>query len=140
MDIILANVTLDPGFKSFLTYASSQSIPVVVVSGGMEPMIRALLSKLLGDEQAAQLKIVSSNVRARGRKDMWNDEYGWEIDFRDETPHGHDKSRVIREWSRLPPAERPVLFFAGDGVSDLSAARETDLLFARKGKGLLRRQ
>jgi 2-hydroxy-3-keto-5-methylthiopentenyl-1-phosphate phosphatase len=31
--------------------------------------------------------------------------------------------------------ERPVLLYAGDGVSDLSAAAETDLLFAKEGKG-----
>ena len=30
---------------------------------------------------------------------------------------------------------RPTLLYAGDGVSDLSAAAETDLLFAKKGKG-----
>ncbi|KAK3059677.1 hypothetical protein LTS18_010290 [Coniosporium uncinatum] len=29
------------------------------------------------------------------------------------------------------------MFYAGDGVSDLSAARETDLLFAKKGKDLV---
>jgi 2-hydroxy-3-keto-5-methylthiopentenyl-1-phosphate phosphatase len=28
------------------------------------------------------------------------------------------------------------MFYAGDGVSDLSAAKETDLLFAKAGKGL----
>jgi 2-hydroxy-3-keto-5-methylthiopentenyl-1-phosphate phosphatase len=27
------------------------------------------------------------------------------------------------------------MFYAGDGVSDLSAAKETDLLFAKKGRG-----
>ena len=27
------------------------------------------------------------------------------------------------------------MFYAGDGVSDLSAAAETDLLFAKKGHG-----
>jgi 2-hydroxy-3-keto-5-methylthiopentenyl-1-phosphate phosphatase len=27
------------------------------------------------------------------------------------------------------------MFYAGDGVSDLSAAKETDLLFAKKGHG-----
>ncbi len=27
------------------------------------------------------------------------------------------------------------MFYAGDGVSDLSAASETDLLFAKKGHG-----
>jgi len=29
------------------------------------------------------------------------------------------------------------MFYAGDGVSDLSAARETDLLFAKKGMDLV---
>jgi 2-hydroxy-3-keto-5-methylthiopentenyl-1-phosphate phosphatase len=29
------------------------------------------------------------------------------------------------------------MFYAGDGVSDLSAARETDLLFAKKGHDLV---
>jgi 2-hydroxy-3-keto-5-methylthiopentenyl-1-phosphate phosphatase len=28
-----------------------------------------------------------------------------------------------------------MMFYAGDGVSDLSAAKETDLLFAKKGHG-----
>ena len=140
IETVLGNITLDPGFKDFLAYATSQSIPVVIVSGGMEPMIRALLSKLVGDEEAAQLQIISSNVRARDGKDLYYDEYGWEINFRDESSHGHDKSRAIRQWSMLPPGERPTLFFAGDGVSDLSAAKATDLLFARKGKGLKRKQ
>lgn len=30
------------------------------------------------------------------------------------------------------------MFYAGDGVSDLSAAKETDLLFAKADKGLSR--
>lgn len=29
------------------------------------------------------------------------------------------------------------MFYAGDGVSDLSAAKETDLLFAKQGRGTL---
>jgi len=51
---------------------------------------------------------------------------------------GHDKSLTIRpyaEYFQQHPAERPTMFYAGDGVSDLSAARETDLLFAKKGRG-----
>lgn len=54
---------------------------------------------------------------------------------------GHDKSLAIRPYAahiaKLPDSERPTLFYAGDGVSDLSAARETDLLFAKKGHGTL---
>lgn len=48
---------------------------------------------------------------------------------------GHDKSLTIRPYSELPAEQRPTLFYAGDGVSDLSAAKETDLLFAKKGRG-----
>ena len=48
---------------------------------------------------------------------------------------GHDKSLTIRPYAQLPPDQRPTMFYAGDGVSDLSAARETDLLFAKKGRG-----
>lgn len=49
---------------------------------------------------------------------------------------GHDKSLEIRPYANLPADQRPVLFYAGDGVSDLSAAKETDLLFAKAGKGM----
>lgn len=49
---------------------------------------------------------------------------------------GHDKSLEIKPYAKLPDGERPVLLYAGDGVSDLSAAAETDLLFAKEGKGI----
>ena len=49
--------------------------------------------------------------------------------------HGHDKSIEIRKYSSLPEGQRPTMFYAGDGVSDLSAAKETELLFAKQGKG-----
>lgn len=51
------------------------------------------------------------------------------------SPHGHDKSVEIRKYSSLPEGQRPTMFYAGDGISDLSAAKETDLLFAKAGKG-----
>lgn len=51
---------------------------------------------------------------------------------------GHDKSRAIKPYSSLPADQRPTLFYCGDGVSDLSAARETDLLFAKIGHDLIR--
>jgi 2-hydroxy-3-keto-5-methylthiopentenyl-1-phosphate phosphatase len=50
---------------------------------------------------------------------------------------GHDKSLTLRPYAQLPADKRPTLFYAGDGVSDLSAARETDLLFAKKGHDLI---
>lgn len=51
---------------------------------------------------------------------------------------GHDKSRAIRPYAALPADHRPILIYCGDGVSDISAARETDLLFAKKGRDLVK--
>ena len=52
-----------------------------------------------------------------------------------------DKSLTIRPYrehfEKNPNEPRPTMFYAGDGVSDLSAARETDLLFAKKGHDLV---
>jgi 2-hydroxy-3-keto-5-methylthiopentenyl-1-phosphate phosphatase len=49
---------------------------------------------------------------------------------------GHNKSLEIKPYAALPADKRPTLLYAGDGVSDLSAAAETDLLFAKKGHGM----
>ncbi|KAI1819981.1 HAD-like domain-containing protein [Xylaria intraflava] len=135
IELVLQNIELDPAFKEFSAWCRDNNVPIIVLSGGMEPVIRALLAHLLGEEEAAAMQIVSNNVMARPGKDI-NDESGWDIDFRDDSEFGHDKSQEIRPYSALD--ERPVLFYAGDGVSDLSAARETDLLFAKAGRDLVK--
>jgi len=53
------------------------------------------------------------------------------------TDFGHDKSRAIKPYAALPADHRPIMVYCGDGVSDISAARETDLLFAKKGRDLV---
>jgi hypothetical protein len=53
------------------------------------------------------------------------------------TDFGHDKSKAIKPYAALPADHRPILVYCGDGVSDISAARETDLLFAKKGRDLV---
>lgn len=168
IDLLLKNVQLDPYFKEFYLWAKANNVPIVVLSGGMEPIIRALLKHLLGEAEANDFQIVSNNVKARPGKSI-NDEGGWEIVFHDDryvftcfttvsshgiktvrrcepssicadflhSGFGHDKSLEIRKYSKLPESQRPYLFYAGDGVSDLSAAKETDLMFAKKGRGEL---
>jgi 2,3-diketo-5-methylthio-1-phosphopentane phosphatase len=133
---LVDNIQLDPYFKQFLIYAREQNIPVVVLSSGMAPIIEALLLKLVGEDLAKDIAIVANGVQARPGKTL-EDENGWEITFHDESGFGHDKSREIRPYAALPEGKRPTMFYAGDGVSDLSAARETDLLFAKKGRDLV---
>lgn len=131
-EILLQNIKLDPGFKEFYDWSRENNVPIVILSGGMTPIIRALLDKLLGP--GWDIQIVSNNVRAREGKSI-NEKGGWRIEFHDDSIHGHDKSIEIRKYSSLP--NRPTMFYAGDGVSDLSAAKETDLLFAKADKDLV---
>ncbi|RDA95054.1 hypothetical protein CP533_2173 [Ophiocordyceps camponoti-saundersi (nom. inval.)] len=134
LDLLLQHVRLDPGFRQFYAWARANNVPIVILSGGMQPVIRALLRNLLGPG-ASDIQVISNDIRPRNPGTSINDPNGWTIQFRDETAHGHDKSVEIRKYSSLP--NRPVLFYAGDGVSDLSAAKETDLLFAKADKDLV---
>ncbi|KAF8461408.1 putative 3-phosphoserine phosphatase [Kalaharituber pfeilii] len=129
IEILRKNIKLDPGFKPFYEWCLQENIPVIVLSSGMEPIIRALLTDLVGPS-AKNLQIISNQV------DIHNDG-SWNIVFRDPSDFGHDKSLAIKPYNKAPQGERPTLFYCGDGVSDLSAARETDLLFAKHGHDLI---
>ncbi|ORX96904.1 HAD-like domain-containing protein [Clohesyomyces aquaticus] len=133
---LVNNIKLDPHFTKFYEWALENNIPVVVLSSGMEPIIKAILKNLLGPS-ADKMEVIGNFVKARPGKTI-NEERGWEIEFRNpESGFGHDKSIELRKYSSLPESVRPTMFYAGDGVSDLSAARETDLLFAKKGHDLI---
>lgn len=134
---VVDNVKLDPGFAEFYAWSLENNVPVVVLSSGMEPVIKALLKKLVGPD-AEKMQVIANSVGPRPGKDNINEEGGWTILFRHpESGFGHDKSIELRKYSSLPEDQRPTMFYAGDGVSDLSAARETDLLFAKKGHDLI---
>lgn len=83
IELLLENITLDPYFKEFHAWAKANNVPIVVLSGGMEPVIRGLLGHLLGVEGAKDLQIVSNDVRARPGKEL-NEKGGWEIVFHDD--------------------------------------------------------
>jgi 2-hydroxy-3-keto-5-methylthiopentenyl-1-phosphate phosphatase len=104
----------------------------------MIPIIRALLAHLLGPE-AEDIEIVANDVADRPPKTK-EQEGGWQIVFRDDSGFGHDKGLSIRPYadhiSRMALGDQPTLLYAGDGISDLSAAREADLLFAKAGQGM----
>lgn len=57
-----AAIKLDPGFLPFYEWCRTQSIPVIVVSSGMEPIIRGILAELIGEQEAADIDIVANDV------------------------------------------------------------------------------
>ena len=95
----------------------------------MAPIIRAVLSKHVSEEEAAEIDIIANDVKftdpeGKGTKGHW------ELVFRHpDSGYGHDKSKAILPYRDLP--NPPTLVFCGDGVSDLSAAKHADLLFAK---------
>lgn len=127
VQLLLDNISLDPGFATFYAWCLSQDIPVVVLSSGMQPIIRALLTKLIGPT-ADKIDIISNDVDI-------HEDGSWDIIFHDDSHFGHDKSLAIKPYAALKTP--PTMVYCGDGVSDLSAARETDLLFAKRGRDLV---
>lgn len=62
----------------------------------------------------------------------------WKPVWRHDTELGHDKALSITEYrdqAKLASDDGtiPLIVFIGDGVSDLPAAKEADVLFARRG-------
>ncbi|KAJ6437484.1 prolyl aminopeptidase (secreted protein) [Purpureocillium lavendulum] len=129
IEVLIQNIQIDPGFQDFYAWARESGVPIVVLSSGVEPIIRALLNKLLGSKW--DIQIVANTIEPRDGESTQH-KNGWKMQFRDESVHGHDKSLAIRKYSSLQ--DSLISFYAGDGISDLSAARETDLLFAKTGK------
>lgn len=127
LELTRRDIKLDPGFKEFHAFAKENNISIVVVSSGIQPIIRSILSNLIGEKDANEIDIISNDVR-------FTDPAGtgetWEIVYRHpENGYGHDKSLSILPYRELP--NPPLLFFAGDGVSDMSAARHADVLFVK---------
>jgi 2-hydroxy-3-keto-5-methylthiopentenyl-1-phosphate phosphatase len=74
--ILVENVSLDPGFKTFYDWCLQNDIPVIVLSSGMTPIIRVLLEELVGPS-VDNIEIVANDVRDKP-------DGTWEIVFHDE--------------------------------------------------------
>ncbi|KAK0613666.1 phosphoserine phosphatase [Immersiella caudata] len=145
IDKALILVQLDPGFLAFYEWAGSVGVPIVVLSGGLTPMIEAMLKHMLGHEALDRIKVVANDVAVRdGFGSVDEDGGAWRVVFRDDSVYGNDKGRAIVSYAShfegintCNNSKRPISLFAGDGVSDLSAAGKTDLLFAKRGEDLV---
>lgn len=81
--LLSKNITLDPGFREFYDWSRANNVPIVILSGGMRPVIRGMLSGWLGADEVDNIQIVSNEVEPRPGKSM-TDEGGWQIKFHDD--------------------------------------------------------
>ncbi|KAG0679943.1 hypothetical protein C6P40_004984 [Pichia californica] len=134
IDYLIKNVKLDPGFENTVKFCSINNIPLIVVSSGIDIIIESLLFNLLDPSLHKFIQIYSNHVKSPNEFDSWN------IVYRDNSDFGHDKNQSILHAVNKyygSSTERGTLFYCGDGVSDVSAARSCDLLFAKSGHDLV---
>ncbi|KAI8925265.1 HAD-like domain-containing protein [Entophlyctis helioformis] len=132
---LLADVPIDPKFDAFFELCLQHRIPITVVSSGIDDLVKLFLKEYL--ERAAAVAPGLLTIVANG---IELDPAGWKIKYLDSTHYGHDKGTTLRAaraaFGDVPVGQRPLILYAGDGVSDLSAAREADVVLAKRGKDL----
>ncbi|TKA65397.1 hypothetical protein B0A49_10157 [Cryomyces minteri] len=123
---------IDPAFQTFHRFCLNNKIPFNVISAGLKPVLRRVLDHFLGEAASAHIDIVANEA------DISTDGSSWKPVWRHDTELGHDKALSTNEYKESAKLESddgtiPMIVFIGDGVSDLPAAREADVLFARRG-------
>lgn len=133
-DVMQDALDIDPAFETFHKFCLDNQIPFNVISAGLKPVLRKVLDTFLGEEQSKNINIVANDA------DINDDGSEWKVKWRHETALGHDKAISMKEARAAAEDDLagddgtiPLIVFIGDGVSDLPAARQADVLFARRG-------
>ncbi|GAB7365663.1 hypothetical protein MBLNU230_g7004t1 [Neophaeotheca triangularis] len=134
-EALQANLEIDRDFQTFHKFCLNNKIPFNVISAGLKPVLRRVLDHFLGEQDSAAIDIVANDaeIDAEG--------HAWKPVWRHQNDLGHDKSLSLAEYKTQAQIESedgtiPMIVFIGDGVSDLPAARHSDVLFARRGLAL----
>ncbi|ORX83409.1 hypothetical protein K493DRAFT_320268 [Basidiobolus meristosporus CBS 931.73] len=127
LKLLKATTHVDPSFKDFVEYCNSENLPLTVVSCGIGPLIQDFLDTFIGTDLSSTIQVEANGVRIENNK--------WKPVYHDDSEFGHDKSLTMRKVKESLGTDA-VFVFVGDGLSDISAAREADILFAKKGRDL----
>ena len=129
-EVMKERLEIDPDFPEFHEFCIKRHIPFNIISAGVKPVLRRVLDEFVG-EQARHIDIVANDVH------ISEDGSEWKVVWKDDTALGHDKAASIQharaQASDSDGGQAPLIIFIGDGVTDLPAARECDVLFARRG-------
>ncbi|KKY16796.1 putativediketo-5-methylthio-1-phosphopentane phosphatase [Phaeomoniella chlamydospora] len=134
-EVMKTTLDIDPDFRTFHEFCVNNAIPFNVISAGLKPVLRRVLDHFIGEDMSAHIDIVANDAEIT----TTNESSKWQAVWRHpETELGHDKAKSINEFKASARLESedgtiPMIVFIGDGVSDLAAAREADVLFARRG-------
>jgi 2,3-diketo-5-methylthio-1-phosphopentane phosphatase len=131
-DVMKTALEIDPDFRTFHEFCVNNSIPFNVISAGLKPVLRRVLDHFIGEEMSGKINIVANDAQV-DEQNHWR-----AVWLHADTDLGHDKALSLQDYKATAAMESdngtiPLIVFIGDGVSDLPAARESDVLFARRG-------
>lgn len=116
-------IDIDPTFPGFVKLCDSNNIPLLILSDGLDFYIKHLLDK----NNLSHLNFVTNRAILENNK------------IRIEFPHdnteckscGICKGEIINRFRQKQNGEYKIVYI-GDGYSDACAAKEADILFAKK--------
>ena len=116
---LLDELPLDPGFAGFVTFCEARGWPLTILSGGLRPLIEALLER----DGLSHLPVHSNDL-------AFDEDGRWRV-----VPAGTPRIRGLcnhcKTWWLRESDERTI--YIGDGTTDRCPGREADLLFAKGG-------
>lgn len=114
LDAVLDGVELDPGFAAFIAWCEARTLPVAVVSDGVDYFIRRILARYGLD----RLPVVANRLSGRRLDHPWR---------REGCAAG---SGVCKCDAAVSSADAPLVII-GDGRSDFCVSAQADVLFAK---------
>lgn len=120
---VLANIEIQQGFKEFYTKVNMHNIPFAVVSGGFVNAIELIFERegITGIDIYANRLIFEDNSNSIA---FYNEH---DKCYKGTGPCGNCKLENLREFHKY--CQKVV--FIGDGITDICAAQEADILFAK---------
>ncbi|WP_457642033.1 MtnX-like HAD-IB family phosphatase [Persephonella sp.] len=113
------NVKIREGFKDFLLYLKEKNIPFIVLSGGLDFYINSIL-----EPYENLISKIYSN-KAIFTKKFIDVEFIYRCDDLCERNCGICKRFVLNKYK-----DRYQLIYVGDGITDLEALKDGDIIFA----------
>jgi 2,3-diketo-5-methylthio-1-phosphopentane phosphatase len=115
--LLRREVGVDPGFAPLARWCEEKAIPLTVLSAGFHQFIDLFISR----DEFPHLEILANSICP-------NEKIGWQCEFRDKTPWGHDKAQPLLEARK----RGEYVLFIGDGLSDRGAAEAADEIYAKR--------
>ncbi|PIQ83009.1 MAG: hypothetical protein COV76_00715 [Candidatus Omnitrophica bacterium CG11_big_fil_rev_8_21_14_0_20_64_10] len=125
--LLRQRIRLDPSFPPFLSRMRDRGIPVILMSGGFDFCVQAVLESAgLFPLPELSNRLVEQPEIPEGKPGRWRVEFPFPSDRCPDC--GHCKGDSIRDWN----AQGYTTVFAGNGVTDRCGAKAATLTFAKE--------